>query len=113
MPGFPEKFMPFMNQPPGSLLSSHAVTTYGRMIHALRSFTQNSLNKVPSWRRAPNHQLCTDGEVFAETSIGLEVQMAGCRAAVLTVVPRTHGKLLMVSISTILQSRMQTLIKTG
>jgi len=56
MPGFPEKFMPFMNQPPGSLLSSHAVTTYGRMIRALRSFTQNSLNKVPSWRRAPNHR---------------------------------------------------------
>jgi hydrogenase small subunit len=54
MPGFPEKFMPFMNQPPGSLLSSQAVTTYGQMIRALRSFTQNSLNKVPSWRRAPN-----------------------------------------------------------
>ena len=24
MPGFPDKFMPFMNQPPGSLLSSSA-----------------------------------------------------------------------------------------
>jgi hydrogenase small subunit len=51
MPGFPEKFMPFMNQPPGSLLSSHAISTYGRMIRALRSFTNNSMNKVPSWRR--------------------------------------------------------------
>ena len=30
MPGFPDKFMPFMNQPPGSLLSSNAVSTYGR-----------------------------------------------------------------------------------
>jgi hydrogenase small subunit len=30
MPGFPEKFMPFMKQPPGSLLSSNAVSTYGR-----------------------------------------------------------------------------------
>ncbi|HJS97730.1 MAG TPA: hypothetical protein VJ756_01475 [Terriglobales bacterium] len=57
MPGFPEKFMPFMNQPPGSLLSSQAVATYGQMIRALRSFTQNSLNKVPSWRRAPNHRM--------------------------------------------------------
>ena len=28
--GFPDKFMPFMNQPPGSLLSSNAVMTYGR-----------------------------------------------------------------------------------
>lgn len=55
MPGFPDKFMPFMNQPPGSLLSSHAVLTYGRAIHALRRFTQASLNKEPSWRRrAPN-----------------------------------------------------------
>jgi hydrogenase small subunit len=51
MPGFPDKFMPFMNQPPGSLLSSSAVMTYGRAIHALRRFTQASLNKEPSWRR--------------------------------------------------------------
>jgi len=51
MPGFPDKFMPFMNQPPGSLLSSNAVQTYGRAIQALRRFTQASLNKEPSWRR--------------------------------------------------------------
>jgi hydrogenase small subunit len=51
MPGFPEKFMPFMDQPPGSLLSSQALVTYGRVIRALRSFTQGSLNKIPSWRR--------------------------------------------------------------
>ena len=53
MPGFPDKFMPFMNQPPGSLLSSSAVMTYGRAIHALRRFTQASLNKEPSWRASP------------------------------------------------------------
>jgi len=51
MPGFPDKFMPFMNQPPGSLLSSQAVSTYGRAIHALRRFTLESLNKEPAWRR--------------------------------------------------------------
>ena len=51
MPGFPDKFMPFMNQPPGSLLSPSAVATYGRAIHALRRFTQASLNKEPSWRQ--------------------------------------------------------------
>jgi len=50
MPGFPDKFMPFMDQPPGSLLSSRAVMTYGRAIHALRRFTQASLNREPSWR---------------------------------------------------------------
>ncbi|MBS1791379.1 MAG: hydrogenase expression protein HypE [Acidobacteria bacterium] len=51
MPGFPDKFMPFMNQPPGSLLSSHAVMTYGRAIRAIRQFTQHSLNAEPAWRR--------------------------------------------------------------
>jgi hydrogenase small subunit len=51
MPGFPDKFMAFMDQPPGSLLSSNAVTTYGRTIRALRRFTQESLNKEPDWRR--------------------------------------------------------------
>jgi hydrogenase small subunit len=50
MPGFPDKFQPFMNQPPGSLLSSAAVMTYGKAIQALRRFTQASLNKPPAWR---------------------------------------------------------------
>lgn len=50
MPGFPDKFMPFMDQPPGALLSSHAVQTYGRAVRALRRFTQGSLNKEPRWR---------------------------------------------------------------
>jgi len=57
MPGFPDKFMPFMNQPPGSLLSSQAVQTYGRAIHALRRFTQASLNKEPSWRTKTRQNL--------------------------------------------------------
>jgi hydrogenase small subunit len=50
MPGFPDKFMPFMDQPPGSLLSSAAVMTYGRAINALRRFTRASMNREPSWR---------------------------------------------------------------
>ncbi len=51
MPGFPDKFMPFMNQPPGSVLSTNAVMTYGKAIQALRQFTQATLNKEPEWRR--------------------------------------------------------------
>jgi hydrogenase small subunit len=68
MPGFPDKFMPFMDQPPGSLLSSAAVMTYGRAIHALRRFTQASLNKEPPWRKrgtkliAPGVELPTKDE---------------------------------------------------
>jgi hydrogenase small subunit len=56
MPGFPDKFMPFMNQPPGSLLSSSAIMTYGRAIHALRRFTQASLNHEPAWRKRPDER---------------------------------------------------------
>jgi hydrogenase small subunit len=52
MPGFPDKFQPFMDQPPGSLLSSSAVMTYGRAIQALRRFTMASMNTEPSWRRS-------------------------------------------------------------
>jgi hydrogenase small subunit len=51
MPGFPDKFMPFMSQPPGSMLSAAAIATYGRSISALRRFTQNNLNREPSWRK--------------------------------------------------------------
>jgi hydrogenase small subunit len=56
VPGFPDKFMPSMDQPPGSLLSSSAVMTYGRAIHALRRFTQASLNREPGWRAGQNAQ---------------------------------------------------------
>ncbi len=44
MPGFPDKFMPFMDMPPGAHLSTTAVALYGRTIRALRRFTQASLN---------------------------------------------------------------------
>jgi hydrogenase small subunit len=55
MPGFPDKFMSFMDQPPGSMLSSQAIQTYGKAIRALRAFTQASMNKEPAWRKpAPN-----------------------------------------------------------
>jgi hydrogenase small subunit len=50
MPGFPDKFMPFMDEPPGAKLSSTAVAIYGRTVRALRSFTRNTLNREPEWR---------------------------------------------------------------
>ncbi|HJZ57011.1 MAG TPA: hypothetical protein VKE74_18725 [Gemmataceae bacterium] len=50
MPGFPDKFMPFMDMPPGAQLSSTAVLTYGRTVRALRKFTQGSMNQEPDWR---------------------------------------------------------------
>jgi hydrogenase small subunit len=51
MPGFPDKFMPFLEMPPGAQLSSAAVVTYGRTVRALRRFTQASMNQEPEWRR--------------------------------------------------------------
>src|SRR4051812_11708497 len=58
MPGFPDKFMPFMQEPPGAKMSSAAVLMYGRTVRALRQFTQQSLNHEPEWRH-PNGTLTT------------------------------------------------------
>lgn len=51
MPGFPDKFMPFMDEPPGAKMSSSAVLMYGRTVRALRQFTRSSLNREPDWRK--------------------------------------------------------------
>jgi hydrogenase small subunit len=58
MPGFPDKFMPFMEEPPGAKMSTAAVLMYGRTVRALRNFTKSSLDKEPNWR-APGPELGT------------------------------------------------------
>jgi hydrogenase small subunit len=50
MPGFPDKFMPFMDEPPGGKLSSAAVGMYGSVIRSLRGITNRTLDKEPRWR---------------------------------------------------------------
>jgi hydrogenase small subunit len=50
MPGFPDKFMPFMDQPPGGTVSSQLTTAYGAMIRSLRGITNGTVNKEPKWR---------------------------------------------------------------
>jgi hydrogenase small subunit len=50
MPGFPDKFMPFSEMPPGAQLSTTAVSMYGKAIRALRQFTRASMNREPEWR---------------------------------------------------------------
>jgi hydrogenase small subunit len=52
MPGFPDKFMPFMDEPPGAKLSSGAVGVYGQAMRALRTFTNATVNREPKWRHA-------------------------------------------------------------
>jgi hydrogenase small subunit len=50
MPGFPDKFMPFMDAPPGGGLSSAIQGVYGPMIRKLRGITNTTQNKEPKWR---------------------------------------------------------------
>ncbi len=50
MPGFPDKFMPFMDEPPGATVSSAVIGFYGRTIRALRGITNQTVNKEPKWR---------------------------------------------------------------
>jgi len=50
MPGFPDKFMPFMDEPPGAGFSSTVLTVYGNMISSLRGITNHTVNKEPKWR---------------------------------------------------------------
>lgn len=45
-PGFPDKLMPFMDQPPGSLLSTEAISTYGVSVRTLRRFTRDALQRT-------------------------------------------------------------------
>jgi len=58
MPGFPDKFMPFMDEPPGARVSAGTIGIYGRAVRALRSFTNDTVNKEPRWRH-PRAELTT------------------------------------------------------
>ena len=50
MPGFPDKFQPFLDEPPGAKMSTSAVLLYGRTVRALRNVTRASMNVEPEWR---------------------------------------------------------------
>jgi hydrogenase small subunit len=50
MPGFPDKFMPFMDAPPGGGLSSTLQGAYGPMIRRLRGITNKTMSEEPRWR---------------------------------------------------------------
>ncbi len=57
MPGFPDKFMPFMDEPPGGKVSSTAISVYGRTIRTLRAQALRTLEQEPKWRRPSEHLL--------------------------------------------------------
>jgi hydrogenase small subunit len=52
MPGFPDKFMPFMDEPPGAALSTSMSGVYGTFIRSMRSITNHTVNKEPKWRHS-------------------------------------------------------------
>jgi hydrogenase small subunit len=58
MPRFPDKYMPFMDEPTGAGLSSNMVVFYGKTIKALRRISQAHGNKEPNWRK-PGDRLTT------------------------------------------------------
>jgi hydrogenase small subunit len=49
MPGFPDKFMPFMDEPPGGSMSSVMAKVYGTFIRTMRGITNKSVNEEPKW----------------------------------------------------------------
>jgi hydrogenase small subunit len=51
MPGFPDKFMPFMDEAPGATLSSSLGKPYGILIRTLRGITNGTVNREPRWRK--------------------------------------------------------------
>ena len=51
MPGFPEKFEPFMDAPPGSLVSGATSKAVGAVIRRLRKITEKKLDAEPQWRK--------------------------------------------------------------
>ena len=55
MPGFPDKFMPFMDEPPGGAISSVMSGAYGRLIRRLRGITNHTVNAEPKWRHPGAH----------------------------------------------------------
>jgi hydrogenase small subunit len=59
MPGFPDHFMPFMDEPPGAMLSSNLIRPYGALIRTLRRLTIWTLNAEPKWRH--NRRTLTTG----------------------------------------------------
>ncbi|HEY8371273.1 MAG TPA: hydrogenase expression protein HypE [Pseudonocardiaceae bacterium] len=49
MPGFPDKFMPFMDAPPGGSVSAAVSSAYGKVIRKLREITNRTMNEEPRW----------------------------------------------------------------
>ncbi|GAA0535456.1 hydrogenase small subunit [Saccharopolyspora subtropica] len=59
MPGFPDMFMPFMDEPTGGSLSTVLNKPYGAVIRRLRGITNAVANREPKWHH--NRPVLTSG----------------------------------------------------
>ena len=50
MPGFPDKFMPFMDEPPGARVSTIGSGLYGTLVRGLRKITMKTVDEEPKCR---------------------------------------------------------------
>ncbi|MET9294122.1 hydrogenase expression protein HypE [Streptomyces sp. NPDC003077] len=51
MPGFPDRFMPFMDEPAGLQGTPPAGGLYGRLVRTLRGIALHNVEEEPEWRR--------------------------------------------------------------
>ena len=64
MPGFPDKFMPFMDEPPGAKVSTAASGVYGRAITALAlgyPVHREQRTEVAASAHRTDHRLSSEG----------------------------------------------------
>ncbi len=50
MPSFPDKFMPFLDEPPGATVSTAVSAVVGGFVHRLRVMTGAVVDEEPRWR---------------------------------------------------------------
>jgi hydrogenase small subunit len=61
MPGFPDSFMPFMDEPRGVTVPGPNVRYYSGFVRELRRITNKTLDREPPWRK-PTERLLTGYE---------------------------------------------------
>jgi hydrogenase small subunit len=65
MPGFPDRFMPFMDAPLGGQLTADLLRPHGAAVRTLRLITNAAIRLEPEWRR-PGPRLTTGYEPDAQ-----------------------------------------------
>jgi hydrogenase small subunit len=62
MPGFPDRFMPFMDPPLNGQLTADLLRPHGAAVRTLRMITNAAVRIEPEWRRRPVARATTEDE---------------------------------------------------